>query len=118
MIPEASKARFYNSDAEQGQHSAFFKGGSLVPILEPPFYGVEIRPAILCWTGTGLKINADTQILDAAREPISVLYAAGETVGNLHGDRYIGGGGSFGPCIVFGKVAGEHAQHYVAGLNQ
>ena len=45
------------------------------------------------------------------------LYAAGETIGNLHGDRYIGGGGSFGPCIVFGKLAGENAARYARALN-
>ncbi len=107
----------YNVDAEAGEDSAFFKYGSLAPITEPPFYAVEVRPAILCWTGTGLRIDADTCVLDKAEKPIRGLYAAGETVGNLHGDRYIGGGGSFGPCIVFGKVAGETAAKYARELN-
>ena len=78
---------------------------------------VEIRPAILCWTGTGLRINADTAVMNKADKPIRGLYAAGETVGNLHGDVYIGGGGSYGPCMVFGKLAGEVAAKYAKELN-
>ena len=107
----------YNADTQTGDDTAFFKPGKRAAIETAPFYGVEVRPAILCWTGTGVTINAQTQVLDQAGRPITGLYAAGETVGNLHGDRYIGGGGSFGPCIVFGKLAGEEAQRYVAGLN-
>ncbi len=106
-----------NSDATQSQDSAFFKPGGLQPISAPPFYAVEVRPAIVCWTGTGLRISPDTNVLNQQEKPIAGLFAAGETVGNLHGDRYIGGGGSFGPCIVFGKVAGENAARYSRSLN-
>ncbi len=90
----------------------------MAPIRKGPFYAVEIRPAILCWTGTGLRINADTCVMNKADKPIRGLYAAGETVGNLHGDRYIGGGGSYGPCLVFGKLAGENAAKYAKELNE
>ena len=78
---------------------------------------MEVRPAIVCWTGTGVRIDADTRVLNRAEQPIPGLYAAGETVGNLHGDRYVGGGGSFGPCIVFGKLAGEQAARFAAARN-
>ncbi len=107
----------YNSDCELGTDTAFFKQHGMSRITEPPFYGVEVRPAIICWTGTGLRINADTCVMGRNEKPIPGLYAAGETIGSLHGDRYIGGGGSFGPCIVFGKLAGEQAAAYAAGLN-
>ena len=107
----------YNQDAAQGEDTAFFKSQGLRTVAEPPFYGVEVRPAIVCWTGTGLRINADTCVLGQDEQLIAGLYAAGETVGNLHGDRYIGGGGSFGPCIVFGKLAGEQAARYAAARN-
>ncbi len=107
----------YNNDVEAGRDSAFFKPGALAPIATAPFYAAEIRPAILCWTGTGLRIDAHTSVLDKADRPIRGLYAAGETVGNLHGDVYIGGGGSYGPCLVFGKLAGENAAKYARALN-
>ena len=107
----------YNADVALGRDTAFFKEQGLAPIETAPFYAVEVRPAIVCWTGTGLRIDADTCVLNGSERPIPGLYAAGETVGNLHGDRYIGGGGSFGPCIVFGKLAGEKAAEYARSLN-
>ena len=107
----------YNIDVEEGQDTAFFKKATMAPIRTPPFYAAEIRPAILCWTGTGLRINADTCVINKAEKPIRGLYAAGETVGNLHGDVYIGGGGSYGPCMVFGKLAGENAAKYARSVN-
>jgi len=106
----------YNADCASGQDSVFFKNpAGMRPIEKPPFYAAEIRPGIICWTGAGLRINADTRVLAKNERPIPGLYAAGETVGSLHGDRYIGGGGSFGPCIVFGKLAGETAASAVGG---
>ena len=108
----------YNGDVAAGADKAFFKANGLATITQPPFYGVEVRPAIVCWTGTGLRIDADTHVLNGAEKPIPGLFAAGETVGNLHGDRYVGGGGSYGPCIVFGKLAGEQAARYAMALNE
>lgn len=107
----------YNADVAAGSDSSFFKQGALTTIAEPPFYGVEVRPAIVCWTGTGVRVNADTCVVNESERAIPGLFAAGETIGNLHGDRYIGGGGSFGPCIVFGKLAGENAARYAQSLN-
>lgn len=110
-------AERYNGDVAAGEDTAFLKKAKMAPIRTAPFYAVEIRPAILCWTGTGLRINADTAVMNKADKPIRGLYAAGETVGNLHGDVYIGGGGSYGPCLVFGKLAGENAANYAKTLN-
>jgi fumarate reductase flavoprotein subunit len=108
----------YNADCAAGRDSVYFKDPAtgMRPITTGPFYAAEIRPAIICWTGTGLRIDADTRVLRRDESAIPGLYAAGETVGSLHGDRYIGGGGSYGPCVVFGKLAGERAAAYVAGL--
>jgi fumarate reductase flavoprotein subunit len=108
----------YNADCARGEDSAFFKHpAAMRPIETPPFYAAEVRPAIICWTGAGLRINADTCVLGTDERTIPGLYAAGETVGSLHGDRYIGGGGSFGPCIVFGRLAGANAATYATGLD-
>lgn len=110
--------RRYNADCERGVDSVYFKNpaSGMRALTTPPFYAAELRPAILCWTGTGLRIDADTRVLRRDESIIGGLYAAGETVGSLHGDRYIGGGGSYGPCVVFGKLAGENAAAYVRGL--
>lgn len=104
----------YNQDCRAGVDQAFFKptaSGSR-EITQAPFYAVEVRPAIVCWTGAGLRIDAQARVQSLGEQAIPGLYAAGETVGSLHGDRYVGGGGSFGPCIVFGKLAGENAAQH------
>ncbi|MGI9327534.1 MAG: FAD-dependent oxidoreductase [Pseudomonadales bacterium] len=110
----AGTIEHYNADCAKGADSAYFKSpaSGMRPLVEAPFYAAEVRPAIVCWTGTGLRINADTCVVKENGSPVPGLYAAGETVGSLHGDRYIGGGGSFGPCVVFGKLAGEGAAAY------
>jgi fumarate reductase flavoprotein subunit len=107
----ASSIERYNADCERGVDGAFFKNpaSGMRPIATPPFYAVEVRPAIIAWTGAGLRIDAETRVIGTDERPIPGLFAAGETVGSLHGDRYIGGGGSFGPCVAFGKLAGEKA---------
>jgi fumarate reductase flavoprotein subunit len=109
-VLEGSISR-YNADAARGVDSVYFKDPAtgMRPLASPPFYAAELRPAIICWTGAGLRIDADTRVLRRDERPVPGLFAAGETVGSLHGDRYIGGGGSFGPCIAFGKLAGENA---------
>ncbi|MAE95197.1 MAG: FAD-binding dehydrogenase [Deltaproteobacteria bacterium] len=101
----------YNADCRRGLDTAFFKhpASGMRPIETPPFYAVEVRPAIIAWTGAGLRIDPEARVMGREERPIHGLYAAGETVGSLHGDRYIGGGGSFGPCLVFGRIAGENA---------
>ena len=108
----------YNADCERGVDTAFFKSpiSGMREIATPPFYAVEVRPAIIAWTGAGLRIDADARVIGRDERPIPGLFAAGETVGSLHGDRYIGGGGSFGPCLVFGKLAGEHAAAEAASV--
>lgn len=110
----------YNADVMAGSDRQFFKpvASGARTIGTAPYYAVEVRANVVCWTGTGLRIDADAQVLSTAEAVIPGLYAAGETVGSLHGDRYIGGGGSFGPCIVFGKLAGENAARFALGLNE
>lgn len=99
-----------NLAAETGHDPQFFKPGDhLKPIATAPFYGVRIRPAIVCWTGTGLRIDPEARVLDQADRPIPGLYAAGETTGGMFGPCYAGGGASIGNAIVFGRIAGSNA---------
>ncbi len=100
----------YNSDCEKGEDSKFRKDASLMkPVLQRPFYAAEIRPAIVCLTSTGLRVDEDMHVLDSADQQISGLFSAGEVSGGVLGDRYIGGGNSIANAIVFGRVAGEQA---------
>ena len=60
----------------------------------------------------GLHTNLDSQVLDAAGEPISGLYAAGEVAGfgggGYHGYNALEGT-FLGGCIFSGRNAGRHA---------
>lgn len=112
---EATVTR-YNADAARGVDSQFFKDGvDMKPIATPPFHAVEIRPAIVCLTSTGIRIDADTRVLDTRDQPVPGLFAAGETTGGVLGERYIGGGNSIANAIVFGRIAGREAAR--AALN-
>src|SRR3546814_16258024 len=75
------------------------------PVAQPPFYAAEIRPAIVCLTSTGLRVDRDMHVLDCADRPIGGLFSAGEVSGGVLGDRYIGGGNSIAKAIVFGRFA-------------
>lgn len=108
----------YNEDCRQGVDSRFFKDPALMkPVTTPPFYAAEIRPAIVCLTSTGLRVDEDMQVLDRAGKSIGGLYAAGEVAGGVLGERYIGGGNSIANAIVFGRIAGERAAA-CAGANR
>jgi len=110
LTPLLGTIHKYNADVALGRDSVYLKDARhLRPIAQPPFYAVEIRPAIIAWTGTGLRIDPEARVIGGDELPIPGLYAAGETVGTFHGDVYIGGGGSYGPAVTFGRIAGVNA---------
>ena len=49
------------------------------------------------------------RVLDLDAEPIPGLYAAGNVMGSPFGMTYGGPGGTLGPAMVFGFLAGRHA---------
>ncbi len=91
-------------DADYAKSSSF-----LEPIVTPPFYAVEVRPATCCFTACGLRIDRDARVLDEAGRPIPGLFAAGEVTGGVIGPRYVGSGNSYGNCVTMGRVAGQSA---------
>jgi len=100
----------YNADCEKGEDTRFRKDASLMkPVAKAPFYAAEIRPAIICLTSTGLRVDENMHVLNSADQPITGLFSAGEVSGGVLGDRYIGGGNSIANAMVFGRVAGEQA---------
>lgn len=106
----ATTAQATTQAARDGADPLFFKpAGHLRPIATPPFYGARIRPAVVCWTGTGVRIDREARALGPDDRPIAGLFAAGETTGGMFGPCYAGGGASIGNAIVFGRVAGANA---------
>jgi fumarate reductase flavoprotein subunit len=100
----------WNADVAAGADSTFEKPVPILqPVSTPPFYAVELRPAIIGMTFPGLRIDDKARVLDAAGRPISGLYAAGEIAGGLDGEVYSGGGTSIGNALVFGRIAGMGA---------
>jgi succinate dehydrogenase/fumarate reductase flavoprotein subunit len=105
-------------DADFGRGSNFFStfqtgepdvARQLRPITEPPFHAVRMSLGCLGTKG-GLRIdpNGRVQRSDGVG-PIAGLYAAGNAAANPFGYGYPGGGGTIGPALVFGWLAGEHA---------
>jgi fumarate reductase flavoprotein subunit len=100
----------YNVDVAAGADDGFFKDTShLRAVAAPPFYGARIRPDVICWTGTGLRIDRDARVLDRADRAIPGLFAAGEATGGMFGQCYAGGGASIANAVIFGRVAGQGA---------
>ena len=81
---------------------------TLGPINKPPYYAVEVRPGALGTKG-GPLTNANAQVLDVDGEVIKGLYAAGNAMASAMGMAYGGAGGTLGPCMVFGFIAGKHS---------
>lgn len=80
----------------------------LAPIIEGPFYGVEVFPGDIGTKG-GLLTNANAEVLDMKGEVIKGLYAVGNTAASVTGRYYPGAGATLGPAMTFGFVAAEHA---------
>ena len=81
----------YNRGVAAHEDDEFAKDAKfLEPIATPPFYGVEIRPATVCFTAYGLRIDRDARVLDRGSDPIPGLFAAGECTGGVVGAQYVG----------------------------
>ena len=70
---------------------------------------MEIGPTCHYVMG-GVEVDPDTQ-----ESAVTGLYAVGECSGGMHGSNRLGGN-SLGDLLVFGKLAGEAATAYAAGL--
>lgn len=106
----ATTADRYNALAGAGNDEDYFKPGAMLrPVREGPFYAAHIRAGIICWTGTGIRIDTRARVLGADDRPIPGLYAAGETTGGMFGQCYAAGGASIGNAVVFGRIAGTLA---------
>ncbi|OCG36201.1 flavocytochrome c [Gilliamella sp. Gris1-4] len=81
------------------------------PIEKGPFYAIKIAPGVHHTMG-GVTINTQTQVLDANKNIIQGVFAAGEVVGGVHGANRIGGNAVV-DIIIFGRQAGKKAADYI-----
>jgi fumarate reductase flavoprotein subunit len=100
----------YNASAAGGEDVDYLKDPKfLQPIRRGPFYGAEVRPATVCFTACGLRIDRDAAVLGESGRAIEGLFAAGESVGGVIGPRYVGSGNSYANCVTYGRIAGTSA---------
>jgi succinate dehydrogenase/fumarate reductase flavoprotein subunit len=76
-------------------------------IDQGPYYAVKMEAGALGTAG-GPKTNADGQVVDWNGDPIPGLYAAGNAMAAVLGEAYGGAGGTLGPGLTFGYIAGRH----------
>lgn len=100
----ASSAAF-NEVAAKGETDAFGRKIEVAQSAEGPYYALQMHIRYYASLG-GLHINDNMQVLNTAQEAIPGLYAAGEVVGGVEGDVYMGAT-LFGWAVASGYNAGN-----------
>ncbi len=80
-----------------------------------PFFAVKMEAGALGTAG-GPKTNADAQVIDWDGNPIPGLYAAGSAMAAVLGEGYGGAGGTLGPGMTFGYLAGRHLGTHIPNV--
>ena len=75
------------------------------PLLSPPYYVIEVIPAIT-FTFGGLRIDERARVLDDRGEPVPGLLAAGADAGGVFHQAYAGG---LATALAFGLEAARTA---------
>ena len=78
------------------------------------FFLAYVTPSLhYCMGGLKFSISGQVQQVDASGKERALpgLFAAGEVTGGVHGNNRLGGN-SLLECVVFGRIAGQHAAHY------
>lgn len=77
----------------------------LGPITTAPFYAVPVESGTLGTSG-GPRTDTSGRVLDTHLVPIPGLFAAGNVAAAPTAMAYGGAGGTLGPILVFGRLAG------------
>ncbi|MBS45643.1 MAG: FAD-binding dehydrogenase [Nocardioides sp.] len=83
-------------------------GATLGPLDEPPFHAVPVVSSALGTSG-GPTTGPDGEVLDVDGNVVEGLYAAGNVTAAPTGMVYGGAGGTLGPALVMGMLAGRAA---------
>jgi hypothetical protein len=96
----------WNRHAEAKHDADFGRRLMLSPIINGPFYAIELSPSMLNTQG-GPRRNEKAQIVRPDGSPIPRLYSAGE-LGSIYSYLYQGTG-NIGECLAFGRISGRNA---------
>ncbi|ELT99303.1 hypothetical protein CAPTEDRAFT_179286 [Capitella teleta] len=100
----------YNTAAKSGEDAFGKKAFPHAYAESEHFYVAYITPTLHYCMG-GIAINTQAQVLTSDAQRLPGLYAAGEVTGGVHGNNRLGGN-SLLECVVFGRIAGQHAAHF------
>jgi 3-oxosteroid 1-dehydrogenase len=98
---EAPYGRFWGDPDNQ-------PGPNLGTLEKGPFYAVPMLPSNIGTCG-GPRIDANGRVLREDGSCVPGLFAAGNATAAISGPAYFGPGGTIGPAIVFGVLAGRTA---------
>jgi succinate dehydrogenase/fumarate reductase flavoprotein subunit len=101
----------YNGDRTQPPPFA-----TLRPLGAGPYHAVRVVSGALGTKG-GPRTDSRARVLDTAGQVIPGLYAAGNAMSGATGMVYGGAGGTLGPALTFGWIAGRDAAHAGPGRN-
>lgn len=100
----------YNDLCAKGVDEDYRKDPVLMtPCNEGPFIALKVGAALLAIVG-GLKVNTDSQCLNAEGDAIPGLFAVGNCQGDLYASDYPINivANSHGRCVTFGYLLGRH----------
>jgi succinate dehydrogenase/fumarate reductase flavoprotein subunit len=98
---ESAYARFF-ADPDNSPNP------SLGTVTQAPFYAIEVLPSTI-GTCAGPQIDSRGRVLGGDGRPVPGLFAAGNAAAAISGPAYFGPGGTIGPAMVFGVLAGRTA---------
>jgi len=95
-------------DRFNGDQTRPGRQATLEPLDRPPYYAVEIESGTLGTNG-GPKTDRRARVLHLDGGIITGLYAVGNAMAAATGMVYGGAGGTLGPAMTFGYIAGRDA---------
>lgn len=98
----SSYDRFYGDRTRDGALA------TLGPLDTAPFYAVEMHMGVLGTNG-GAKTDHVGRVVGHDGATIPGLYAVGNVMAGPTGGVYAGAGGTLGPALTYGFLAGRHA---------